>query len=107
MSGSDARAALERALELSRELVAVARLGDVAAAVNLDASRLELLKSARETVRTTPMDDRELLQEIAQVNAGGIGGRSIIIAARRAIWIWHPSADALFLPTPQPGCSVR
>jgi hypothetical protein len=73
MSGSDARAALERALELSRELVAVARLGDVAAAVNLDASRLELLKSARETVRTTPMDDRELLQEIAQLNDEAIG----------------------------------
>ncbi len=73
MSGSDARAALERALELSRELVAVARLGDVAAAVNLDASRLELLKSAREAVRTTPMDDRELLQEIAQLNDEAIG----------------------------------
>jgi hypothetical protein len=73
MSGSDARAALERVLELSRELVAVARLGDVAAAVNLDASRLELLKSARETVRTTPMDDRELLQEIAQLNDEAIG----------------------------------
>jgi hypothetical protein len=73
MSSGDARVALERALELSRELLAVAELGDVAAAVNLDAARLELLKSARETLRTTPMSDRDLLQEIAQLNDQAIG----------------------------------
>jgi hypothetical protein len=73
MSGADSKAALEQALELSRKLLAVAELGDVAAAVNLDAARLELLKSACETVRTTPMNHRELLQEIAQLNAKAIG----------------------------------
>ncbi|SRR6266851_6744192 len=73
MSDADSRVGLERALELSRELVAVAELGDVAAAVNLDAARLELLKSACETVRTTPVNHRELLQEIAQLNAKAIG----------------------------------
>ena len=73
MNGGDSRAALERALELSRELLAVAELGDVAAAVYLDAARLELLKSARETLRTTPMSDRDLLQEIAQLNDQAIG----------------------------------
>jgi hypothetical protein len=73
MSGGDSRVALERALELSRELLAVAELGDVAGAVNLDAARLELLKSAGESLRTTPMNDRELLQEIAQLNDKAIG----------------------------------
>jgi hypothetical protein len=73
MSSGDARVALERALELSRELLAVAELGDVAAAVDLDAARLELLKSACETPRTTSMTDRDLLQEIAQLNDQAIG----------------------------------
>lgn len=68
MSAGDSRVALERALELSRELLAVAELGDAAAVVDLDAARLELLKSARETVPMTPMNDRELLQEIAHLN---------------------------------------
>jgi hypothetical protein len=73
MSGGHSRVALERALELSRELLAVAELGDMAAAANLDAARLELLKSAAESPQTTPMNHRELLQEIAQLNAAAIG----------------------------------
>jgi hypothetical protein len=73
MSGGDSRVALERALELSRELLAVAELGDAAAAVNLDAARLELLKSACEPVPTTPMNHSALLQEIAELNAKAIG----------------------------------
>lgn len=73
MSDGDSRAALERALELSRELLAVAELGDVAAAVHLDAARLELLKSARETMRIPPMNDRALLQEIAELNDKALG----------------------------------
>jgi len=47
--------------------------GDAAAAVNLDAARLELLKSASGTGRTTPVNHRELLQEIADLNAKAIG----------------------------------
>jgi hypothetical protein len=73
MSGGHSRAALERALELSRELLAAAELGDAAAAVNLDAARLELLKFVCETVRATPMNDRELLQDIARLNDKAIG----------------------------------
>jgi hypothetical protein len=73
MSGGDSRVALERALDLSRELLAVAELGDIAAAANIDATRLELLKSARESAQTNPMIHRELLQEIAQLNAAAIG----------------------------------
>jgi hypothetical protein len=73
MNGADSRAALEQALELSRELLAVAERGDVAAAVNLGAARLELLKSARESVRMIPVDDQALVQEIAQLNDQALG----------------------------------
>lgn len=73
MSDADSMPALERALELSRELLGVAELGDTAAAVNLDAVRLELLKSAAETGRVATMSDRALLQEIAQLNDKAIG----------------------------------
>jgi len=73
MSGGHSRIVLERALELSRELLAVAELGDMAAAAKLGAARLELLKSVAETPQTTPMNHRELLQEIAQLNVKAIG----------------------------------
>jgi hypothetical protein len=73
MNGGDSTVPLERALALSRELLAVAELGDAAAAVNLDAARLELLKSARESVQMTSANDRALLQEIAQLNDKAIG----------------------------------
>jgi hypothetical protein len=102
MSGGDSSVALEQALELSRELLAVAELGDVAAAVHLDAARLELLKSASETVRTAPVNHRELLQEIAQLNAKAIGclehhrrrkARDIDMASvgRRALIAYSPT----------------
>jgi|SRR6267154_3110033 hypothetical protein len=102
MSGADSRAVLERALELSRELLAVAELGDAAAAVDLDATRLELLKSAREAMRTSPMNDRELLQEIAQLNDKAVGffehhrrrkARAMDIASigRRALIAYSPT----------------
>jgi hypothetical protein len=68
MNGGDSTMALEQALAMSRELLAVAELGDAAAAVNLDAARLELLKSARESVQMTNVNDRALLQEITQLN---------------------------------------
>jgi len=73
MNGADSRSALERALVLSRELLTVAERGDVAAAVNLGAARLELLKSARDSVRMIPVEDRALAQEITQLNDQAIG----------------------------------
>ena len=102
MSGADSRAVLERALELSRELLAVAELGDMAAAANLDAARLELLKSAAESPHTTPMNHRELLQEIAQLNDKAVGffehhrrrkARAMDIASigRRALIAYSPT----------------
>jgi hypothetical protein len=73
MSSSASTVALEQALHLSRELLAVAERGDAAAAATLDAARLELLKSARESVRTIPVADCALLLEIAQLNDKAIG----------------------------------
>ena len=47
MNRQPAVAALQRALEISRELTAVAEGGDLSLAVSLDAERLQLLKSSR------------------------------------------------------------
>jgi hypothetical protein len=73
MSRPQALAALQRALEISRELATVADAGDVQLAVSLDAERLQLLKSARRALQ--PMDDkvRSMLREIAELNDRSIG----------------------------------
>ena len=69
-AGSDA---LRRALELSRELKAVADQGDAQAAMRLDAERLELLKFARQGASAPDADERLMLQEIAQLNDESLG----------------------------------
>lgn len=68
-----AATALDRALELSRELLEAAEAGDVARIPSLDAQRRSLLKSVREGRR--PLDQRELsvLRTIADLNALSIG----------------------------------
>lgn len=65
--------ALQRAAEISRELLAVADSGDIQLAQRLDAERLQLLKSARTSLR--PLDDgaRGLLREIAELNDQALG----------------------------------
>ena len=64
---------LQRALEISRELAAVADHGDVARAAELDAERLALLRSARAALRSIGAMDAVLLQEIAALNHRAIG----------------------------------
>ena len=73
MNRQAAVAALERALEISRELAAVADAGEVALAARLDAERLQLLQSARDAL--LPMDERSqaVLREIAELNDRSIG----------------------------------
>jgi hypothetical protein len=68
-----AAAALQRALDLSRELVAVADGGDVRRVARLDAERLLLLKSARGAL--LPMDEhaRSVLREIVELNDRSLG----------------------------------
>jgi hypothetical protein len=73
MMDGQVQVALERALQLSIELLAVAEGGDVQATAHLDAERLRLLDSVRH--RSTPIDtdERLLLQRITELNCQAIG----------------------------------
>jgi hypothetical protein len=93
---SEASAALQRALEISRELTTVADGGDVRLTVSLDAERLQLLKCARAGLQPMDADERAVLREIAALNDRAIGlmehrrritGRAMDTAAvgRRAV----------------------
>jgi hypothetical protein len=73
VSADPASVALERALEISRELLALADAGDVKAAVSLDARRLELIKFARAAAQPMRGDGRRLLREIAELNDRALG----------------------------------
>jgi len=71
MNRPEARSALRRALEISRELAAAAALGDAVLAKRLDADRLQLLKAARALPQTD--GDLAVLGEIGALNAQAIG----------------------------------
>jgi hypothetical protein len=73
VSASAAGVALQRALEISRELANIADSGDVQLTQPLDAERLQLLKLARGASRRLDDTDRKLLQEIAELNDKAIG----------------------------------
>jgi len=91
-----ASAALERALELSRAVLAAADRGEGETALSIDAERLQLLKSVRRSATAFDASQRMLIKEIAVLNAKSIGalehqrllkGREIEQAAvgRRAV----------------------
>jgi hypothetical protein len=65
--------ALQRALEISREVARLAESGDVARAVALDAERLELLRSARAGLHPLSDDARSMVSEIATLNNRAVG----------------------------------
>jgi hypothetical protein len=73
MTRSEAVAALQRALDISRELAAVAEGGDPQLTVGLDAERLQLLKSARPMLQPFDEKDRSVLREIAALNDRALG----------------------------------
>jgi hypothetical protein len=73
MNRAEAVAALQRALELSQELLTVAESGDVGEVVRLDAERLRLLKSARHVLQPPSPADRSMLRAIADLNARSLG----------------------------------
>ena len=73
MTDSESTAELERALQLSRELLAVAEHGDMQLAPNLDALRMQLLESVRQRPAQLDANDRLLLQSIAELNNKAIG----------------------------------
>jgi hypothetical protein len=87
---------LDRALELSRELLAAAERGDSQAATSLDAERLQLLKSVRGGAGALDEQGRRAMRDIALLNDQSIGrlehhrrikGRELDMAAvgRRAV----------------------
>jgi hypothetical protein len=73
MNREEAVAALQRALEISHELKAVADAGDVRLVLSLDAERLELLKSVRRAMLPLDEKDRLVLRAIAELNDQSIG----------------------------------
>jgi hypothetical protein len=73
MSRAEAETALQRALELSQQLMTVAESGDVGEVVRLDAERLRLLKSVRHVLQPLSPADRSMLRAIADLNARSLG----------------------------------
>ena len=73
MTRTEAAAALQRALEISRELADVADGGDLSLTVSLDAERLQLLKSFRAALQPLDEKDRSVLREIAALNDRSLG----------------------------------
>ena len=68
-----ASAALERALELSRAVLAAADRGEGETVLSIDVERLQLLKSARSSATAFDARQRMLIKEIAILNAKSIG----------------------------------
>ena len=73
MTSAEASSALQRALDLSQEIVGAADSGDAGEIVRLDAERLRLLKSLRHTLPTMSLADRSMLRAIADLNARSLG----------------------------------
>ena len=73
MTRQQAVTALQRALEISRELAVMADGGDLRLTLSLDAERLQLLKSARAALQTMDDKDRSVLREIAALNDRALG----------------------------------
>ena len=73
MNGPDPGADLARALELSRELAALAADGDAVRAARIDAERLELLRRARAALPALGPAEAAILAEIGRLNDHAIG----------------------------------
>ena len=71
--GRQAASALQRVLELSRQVLEAAEGGEAERVISLDAERLRLLESLR--LDPTPMDERKraLLRQIADLNDRSLG----------------------------------
>jgi hypothetical protein len=73
VSHAAASAALERALEISRELAADADRGEVRSTASLDAERRQLLQFVRGAMHPLNASALQVLREIAQLNDRAIG----------------------------------
>jgi hypothetical protein len=96
MSRQETSPTLQRALELSEHILAVAEGNDLRSLAALDAERMQLLKSFRLEQQLVAASDRALLEEIALLNDRAVGmlehrkrgkGREMDVAAvgRRAV----------------------
>ena len=96
MSHAAVRAALERALDISRELAADTDRGEVRSTASLDAERRQLLQFVRGALQPLNAGAREVLREIAQLNARAIGhlehrkrslarDMDLVVVGRRAV----------------------
>lgn len=68
-----AHAALERALELSRQVLEAADRGEADEVIRLDAERQGLLKSFRQAQSVMTEEDRAVLRQIADLNDQSLG----------------------------------
>ena len=73
MTGEFDRAGLMRALEISRQLVAVAESGEARSVADLDAERLRLLDSTRRGTGPLGASERQMVREINDLNDKAIG----------------------------------
>jgi len=73
MTGPDSDPVLERALEVSQEVLAAVDQANLHSVVVLDAERLRLLQSLRSRRETLSASDRAMLGQIAELNDRAIG----------------------------------
>ncbi|HME37357.1 MAG TPA: hypothetical protein VKG63_00215 [Steroidobacteraceae bacterium] len=73
MTGPDSDPLLERALEVSQEVLAAADQANLHSVAVLDAERLRLLQSLRLRRETLSSNDRAVLGQIAELNDRAIG----------------------------------
>jgi hypothetical protein len=96
MTGLSSNPALERALEVSHEVLWAVDQGNLQSVAVLDAERLRLLQSARSKRESLSAGDHAMLREIAELNDRAIGlmehlrrskGRALDLVAvgRRAV----------------------
>ncbi|MGD0502942.1 MAG: hypothetical protein ABSD02_09375 [Steroidobacteraceae bacterium] len=73
LTREDARVALERALELSRQVLQATENGEAEHVIRLDAERLRLIKSARQALIPMTDEDRAVFRQITELNAQSLG----------------------------------
>jgi hypothetical protein len=73
LNREEASAALQRALELSLQLLEIAENGEAEQVTRLDAERLGLIKSARHALTPMTDHDRAVIRQIADLNAQSLG----------------------------------
>lgn len=73
MTRPEALLALQRAFELSQQLMAQIEEGAIEAVLSLDAERMRLLQSARPVLEPLKPEEQDLLRAIADLNARSLG----------------------------------